>query len=69
MTFYTKFTFSEKADSNVMQLGRMAMQALAKEMFHLPSTPDKVGRIVSLPPPKTALPREKPVCVSLLTLC
>ena len=53
--------FREDADEVVMELGRMAIQALAVKLFTLPSTPEKIGRLVELPPPTTALPREKPV--------
>lgn len=38
------------------------IQAVADVLFNVPSSEDASGPIVSLPPPTTKLPREKPVC-------
>lgn len=44
-----------------LQRGAQLLQGLAAKLFNLPSTVDKVGRLVRLPPPTTPLPREKPL--------
>lgn len=45
------------------------LQAVADSLFNLPSAEDASGPIVSLPPPTTKLPREKPVCYFLVPIC
>lgn len=45
-----------------LQKGTELVQAIANELFILPSTEDRDGPLVRLPPPKTRLPREKHVC-------
>ena len=42
-------------------LATRLMQALAAQLFALPSDPAAMGRLAQLPPPTTQLPREKPV--------
>ena len=42
--------------------GTKLIQAVADALFSLPSSEDASGPVVSLPPPTTKLPREKPVC-------
>ena len=44
-----------------LESGAKALQALAERLFKLPSTPEKIGRLVKLPSPLMHLPREKPV--------
>lgn len=43
----------------------MLVQAIADNLFVLPSTEDVDGPIIKLPPPTTRLPRAKPVSFSL----
>lgn len=45
-----------------LEKARELIQALSDKLYELPATVDKVGRLVTLPPPTTRLPREKPVC-------
>lgn len=44
-----------------IQQGTKLVQAIADSLFSLPSTEDRDGPIVKLPPPTTRLPREKPL--------
>lgn len=46
----------------------MLVQAIADALFNLPSTEDRDGPLVKLPPPTTRLPREKPVWSSFLSV-
>lgn len=55
------FRTPEGATRACLELGRAVMQALAAEIFALPSVPEKIGRLATLPPPTTLLPREKPI--------
>lgn len=48
-----------------LEQGTKLLQAVADALFNLPSTEDPDGPIVTLPPPTTKLPREKPVCIYL----
>ncbi|XP_076925804.1 ribosome biogenesis regulatory protein homolog, partial [Bidens hawaiensis] len=41
--------------------GTKLIQAVTDALFNLPSTEDASGPVVSLPPPSTKLPREKPL--------
>lgn len=50
-----------------LEQGTKLVQAVADALFNLPSTEDPDGPIVTLPPPTTKLPREKPVCFYLPT--
>jgi regulator of ribosome biosynthesis len=45
-----------------LEQARVLVQALADALFNMPSTLDKVGRLVNLPHPRMQLPREKLVC-------
>lgn len=56
-----EFKKTEDADKLCMEMGRDVMQALTAQLFGLPSIPDKLGRLVNLPPPSNLLPREKPL--------
>lgn len=47
-----------------LEQGTKLVQAVADALFSLPSAEDPDGPIVTLPPPSTKLPREKPVCFS-----
>ncbi|KAL2650919.1 hypothetical protein R1flu_019047 [Riccia fluitans] len=44
-----------------LEKARELVQALSDKLYELPASVDKVGRIVTLPPPSTRLPREKPI--------
>lgn len=44
-----------------LQKGTELVQFIANDLFNLPSTEDRDGPLVKLPPPTTRLPREKPV--------
>lgn len=53
-----------------LEKGTEVVQAIANNLFNLPSTEDVEGPLIKLPPPTTRLPREKPVCSSLyLYIC
>lgn len=47
--------------SECLQKGTELVQSIANDLFNLPSTEDRDGPLVRLPPPTTRLPREKPV--------
>ncbi|XP_038878625.1 ribosome biogenesis regulatory protein homolog isoform X2 [Benincasa hispida] len=49
----------EELVNECLQKGTELVQAIANELFFLPSTEDKDGPLVELPPPKTRLPRGK----------
>ncbi|XP_022144805.1 ribosome biogenesis regulatory protein homolog [Momordica charantia] len=49
----------EELVNECLQKGTELVQAIANELFILPSTEDRDGPLVRLPPPKTRLPREK----------
>jgi regulator of ribosome biosynthesis len=49
----------EERDAEYLEQGRVLVQALADALFNMPSTLDKVGRLVNLPRPRMQLPREK----------
>ncbi|KAJ7244119.1 hypothetical protein O6H91_Y432700 [Diphasiastrum complanatum] len=51
----------EDRDKECLEAGRTLMQALVEKLFNLPSTLDRVGRLVNLPATLTPLPREKPL--------
>ncbi|KAH8933507.1 hypothetical protein BDL97_18G033700 [Sphagnum fallax] len=51
----------EERDAEYLEQGRVLVQALADALFNMPSTLDKVGRLVNLPRPRMQLPREKPL--------
>jgi hypothetical protein len=53
----------EEIARECLERGQKALQALAEKLFMLPSTPEKIGRLVKLPPPTIQLPREKPVSI------
>ncbi|KAL3700703.1 hypothetical protein R1sor_018725 [Riccia sorocarpa] len=59
MVFDPRATISS-ADECLVK-ARDLVQALNDKLYDLPATIDKVGRIVTLPPPSTRLPREKPI--------
>lgn len=44
-----------------LQKGTELVQFIANDLFNLPSTEDRDGPLVKLPPPTTRLPREKPL--------
>lgn len=48
-------------DAECLALGTAAVQHLVGELFALPSSAIKMGRLARLPPPSTPLPREKPL--------
>ena len=54
-------TFAGGTEDACRGMATRVMQALTRRLFDLPSEPAAVGRIASLPPPTTVLPREKPV--------
>ncbi|CAM6084834.1 unnamed protein product [Calypogeia fissa] len=45
----------------ILEQGAALLQVLKDKLYELPSTLDKVGRLVTLPPPISRLPREKPL--------
>ncbi|KAG7022063.1 Ribosome biogenesis regulatory protein-like protein, partial [Cucurbita argyrosperma subsp. argyrosperma] len=47
--------------SECLQKGAELAQFIANDLFNLPSTEDRDGPLVRLPPPSTRLPREKPL--------
>ncbi|XP_042496443.1 ribosome biogenesis regulatory protein homolog [Macadamia integrifolia] len=49
----------EQLVTECLQKGTELVQAIADVLFNLPSTEDRDGPIVQLPPPTTRLPREK----------
>lgn len=49
------------ADAACHRLAQSIFQSLAARLFALPSEAAPVGRIATLPPPTTVLPREKPI--------
>ncbi|KAJ4957404.1 hypothetical protein NE237_024515 [Protea cynaroides] len=49
----------EQLVKECLQKGTELVQAIADVLFNLPSTEDRDGPIVQLPPPTTRLPREK----------
>ena len=51
----------EDISRKCLERGTKALQALAERLFKLPSTPEKIGRLVKLPSPLIQLPREKPL--------
>ncbi|CAH2050174.1 unnamed protein product [Thlaspi arvense] len=53
----------EELVKECLEKGTKLVQAVADALFNLPSTEDPDGPIVTLPPPNTKLPREKPVTV------
>ena len=53
--------FEAGEDAGCHALATRAFQGLVKQLFNLPSSAAPVGRIASLPPPTTVLPREKPI--------
>lgn len=55
----------EEKDAECLEQGRELVQVLVDRLFNMPSTVDKVGRLVKLPKPSLQLPREKPVCPNL----
>lgn len=60
--------FREEKDFEYLEKGRELVQILVEKLFNLPSTVDKVGRLVNLPKPTLQLPREKPVCVIIIVI-
>ncbi|BBM97726.1 regulator of ribosome biosynthesis [Marchantia polymorpha subsp. ruderalis] len=59
MVFDPRASFSSPAEC--LEKARELIQALSDKLYELPATVDKVGRLVTLPPPTTRLPREKPL--------
>ncbi|PSR95531.1 Ribosome biogenesis regulatory protein [Actinidia chinensis var. chinensis] len=51
----------EELVKECLQKGTKLVQAVADALFNLPSSEDPDGPIVTLPPPTTRLPREKPL--------
>lgn len=51
----------EELAKETLEHGTKLVQAIADALFNLPSTEDRDGPLVKLPPPKTRLPREKPL--------
>ncbi|XP_057465152.1 ribosome biogenesis regulatory protein homolog [Actinidia eriantha] len=51
----------EELVKECLQKGTKLVQAVADALFNLPSSEDRDGPIVTLPPPTTRLPREKPL--------
>ncbi|XP_022987784.1 ribosome biogenesis regulatory protein homolog [Cucurbita maxima] len=51
----------EELVNECLQKGTELVQAIANELFILPSTEDRDGPLVKLSQPKTKLPREKPL--------
>lgn len=48
-----------------LQKGAVLVQSIADALFNLPSTEDREGPLVKLPPPTTRMPREKHVSLCL----
>lgn len=55
----------EDKDAECEELGRELVQVLVDQLFNMPLTLDKTGRLVKLPKPTLQLPREKPVRLTL----
>jgi hypothetical protein len=55
-------SMTEEERRQYLEQARVLVQALADALFNMPSTLDKVGRLVNLPHPRMQLPREKLVC-------
>lgn len=53
--------FKKNVETACQTLATQIAQALAHQLFELPSEAASVGRLVHLPAPTTALPREKPI--------
>ena len=53
--------FNVGEDVACHSMATRAFQGLVRQLFNLPSSAAPVGRIASLPPPTTVLPREKPI--------
>ncbi|CAH9068550.1 unnamed protein product [Cuscuta europaea] len=53
-------TSREELAQEVLKEGTRLVQAVADSLFNLPSTEDRDGPVVKLPPPRTRLPRAKP---------
>ncbi|XP_038878495.1 ribosome biogenesis regulatory protein homolog [Benincasa hispida] len=51
----------EELVNECLQKGTELVQFIANDLFNLPSTEDRDGPLVKLPPPTTRLPREKPL--------
>lgn len=51
----------EELVNEVLEKSTKLVQAVADALFNLPATEDPNGPIVTLPPPTTRLPREKPL--------
>ncbi|KAJ3681144.1 hypothetical protein LUZ60_015633 [Juncus effusus] len=49
----------EELEKKCLEKGTELVQAIANSVFSLPSTEDRDGPLVKLPPPNTKLPREK----------
>lgn len=64
----TLLWFREEKDLEYLEKGRELVQILVEKLFNLPSTVDKVGRLVNLPKPTLQLPREKPVCIIIIII-
>lgn len=57
----TSISSRDEITHECLTRGEQALQALAETLFNLPSTVEKIGRLVHLPPPTFQLPREKPL--------
>lgn len=57
----TSLSSKEEITQECIARGEQALQVLAEKLFNLPSTAEKTGRLVQLPPPTIRLPREKPL--------
>ena len=53
--------FAADPDAACLSVASKITQALVAQLFALPSEAADVGRVAQLPPPRTALPRAKPV--------
>lgn len=58
--------FREELTQECLNKGTELVQAIANELFSLPSHEDRDGPLIKLPNPSTALPREKHVGSILL---
>jgi len=62
MGVWREIRFREERNAEYLEQGRELVQVLVERLFNMPSTVDKVGRLVKLPKPTLQLPREKQVC-------
>lgn len=60
-TFDSEYLLREDLVRECLERGRQVVQTITDALFSLPSTEDRDGPLVKLPPPTTKLPREKHV--------